>query len=109
MPTKALTIRTLQNRQILINYINRAKAPVPVYYENYYFKTQCDDPTKLIGVFGPGTTIEELKYEADIGGTMRRRKTGKIATKVRKLTEQSNDRNVINILTEAARKIESLK
>ena len=81
---------------------------MPVYYEQCYFKTQCNDESKLIGVFGPGTTIEDLKYHADIGGPLIRRKVAKISDKLVAIMRKDKNPQVEAILKAAIKKLDAL-
>ena len=108
MPTAIKKSNGDRSRQTLIALINRSKAPIAVYYEQSYFKTVCNDESKLIGFFGPGTTIEDLKYEADIGGKLIRRKVAALSARLSQLLRKSDNPQVDNILKAAIKKLDAL-
>ena len=108
MPSVIKKLNGSRSRQTLINLISRSKAPVAVYYEQSYFKTYCNDESKLIGFFGPGTTVEDLKYEADIGGKLIRRKVARLADRLSQMLRKSNNPQVDAILKDAIKKLDAL-
>ena len=108
MPTAIKKSNGDRSRQTLIALINRSKAPIAVYYEQCYFKTVCNDESKLIGWFGPGTTIEDMKYEADIGGKLIRKKVANIADKLSGILRKEKNPQVEAILKAAIKKLDAL-
>ena len=82
--------------------------PVPVYYERCVLKVDCDDDSRLIGVFDNTVTIEDLRYNAGIGKTAASKKIQKTANKVRELIGRSKNTQLIEILTTAANSIEKM-
>ena len=87
MPRPATSAKTRLAHAVLVEKINRSKVPVPVYYERYVLKLKCTDETMLIGVFGQGTTLEDLKWNAGIGEAVTRRKMKRIANSIQRVIE----------------------
>ena len=92
----------------IVRQINESTEPLAVYYSRYEFQFKCADESKLIGVFWKGTTAEDLRWNADIGGTMKRRSLKKIATKLSILIESAKDPRVVEVLETAIKNIKYL-
>ena len=108
MPRPATSAKTRLAHAVLVEKINRSKVPVPVYYERYVLKLKCTDETMLIGVFGQGTTLEDLKWNAGIGEAVTRRKMKRIANSIQRVIEKTESTQVIAILKSAIKQVEAL-
>lgn len=108
MPSITASAKTRLAHAILVDKINRSSVPIPVYYERFVLKLKCTDETKLIGVFGQGTTLEDLKWNAGIGEAVTRRKMKCIANNIQRVIEKTENTQVIAILKSAIKQVEAL-